>query len=321
MAATVATPLERQLTRIAGVTEMTSTSTLGTTVITLQFDLGRDIDGAARDVQAAIAAARTYLPANLPADPTYRMVNPADAPILIVSLTSATYRTGEIYDVASTIIAQRLSQIPGVGQVTVGGASSPAIRVEVDPVNLASNGLSLADVRAAIQHQNTSLARGQLDTGGAASDILMNGQIVHAEDYKPPSRDPQRRFASATSRRSKPAEHHRLHGRQAIGHARDLPRARRNIIDTVDRVRAAMLAIAATIPAGVDTTIADRTTDPYKCALSSTCPAIGGARGARRVRVSTRCAIDRDPQRRRPTSLIGTFAVMYPLGYSPTTCR
>ncbi len=145
MAATVATPLERQLTRIAGITEMTSTSTLGTTAITLQFDLGRDTDGAARDVQAAIAAARSYLPANLPTDPTYRKVNPADAPILIISLTSDTYRLGEMYDVASTIIAQRLSQIPGVGQVTVGGASSPAIRVEVDPVNLASNGLSLAE--------------------------------------------------------------------------------------------------------------------------------------------------------------------------------
>src|SRR5262249_38309442 len=127
VAATIATPLERQLGRIAGVTEMTSSSSLGSTNITLQFDLSRDIDGAARDVQAAIAAARTLLPANLPLDPTYRKVNPADSPIMIISLTSQTYGRGQMYDYASTVIAQRISQLEGVGQVTVGGSSAPAV--------------------------------------------------------------------------------------------------------------------------------------------------------------------------------------------------
>ena len=133
MASSVATPLERQFGRIAGVTEMTSSSNLGTTSVTLQFDLNRNIDGAARDVQAAINAARSYLPANLPSNPTYHKVNPADAPIMILALTSAIFDRGKMYDAASTIIQQRLSQIPGVGQVNVGGSSLPAVRVELNP--------------------------------------------------------------------------------------------------------------------------------------------------------------------------------------------
>src|SRR3984957_5537466 len=129
MASSIATPLERQLGHIAAVTEMTSTSTLGSTSITLQFDLNRNIDAAARDVQAAIAAARSYLPSNLPGNPTYRKVNPADSPIMILALTSSVYDRGALYDAASTIIQQRLSQIQGVGQVTVGGSSLPGVRV------------------------------------------------------------------------------------------------------------------------------------------------------------------------------------------------
>src|SRR6202166_4559284 len=129
MASSVATPLERQFGRIAGVTEMTSSSGLGSTSITLQFDLDRDIDAAARDVQAAINAARGNLPANLPNNPTYRKVNPADAPILILSLTSSTYDRGKMYDVASSILSQKLSQVQGVGQVNVGGGALPAVRV------------------------------------------------------------------------------------------------------------------------------------------------------------------------------------------------
>src|SRR4029079_8256512 len=133
MAATVATPLERALGRIAGITELTSTSLLGTTSIILQFDLDRDIDGAARDVQAAINAARNTLPTGLPNNPTYRKVNPADAPVLIIALTSETMTQGQMYDAASTILAQKLSQVDGVGQVAVGGSSLPAVRVEVNP--------------------------------------------------------------------------------------------------------------------------------------------------------------------------------------------
>jgi multidrug efflux pump len=133
MAATVATPLERSLGRIAGITEMTSSSALGSTRVTLQFELSRDIDGAARDVQAALNAARSLLPTGLPGNPTYRKVNPADAPIMILALTSDTMTQGQMYDAGSTIIAQKLSQLSGVGEVQVGGSSLPAVRVEVDP--------------------------------------------------------------------------------------------------------------------------------------------------------------------------------------------
>src|SRR3954467_3037683 len=136
MASAVATPLERQFGRIAGINQMTSSSQLGSTGITMQFDLNRNIDAAARDVQAAINAARGYLPANLPSNPTYRKVNPADSPILILALTSKVYDRGRLYDLASTILSQRLSQIQGVGQVTVGGSSLPAVRVELNPTQL-----------------------------------------------------------------------------------------------------------------------------------------------------------------------------------------
>ena len=160
MASSVATPLERQFGRIAGVTEMTSSSYLGTTSITLQFDLNRNIDGAARDVQAAINAARSYLPANLPSNPTYRKVNPADAPIMMLALTSKVYDRGPMYDAASTIIQQRLSQIQGVGQVSVGGSSLPAVRVELNPTQLNSYGLGLQDVASMLSLQNANVAEG-----------------------------------------------------------------------------------------------------------------------------------------------------------------
>src|SRR5271154_502976 len=146
MASAVATPLERQFGRIAGITQMTSSSGLGSTSITLQFDLNRDINAAARDVQAAINAARSYLPANLPSNPTYRKVNPADAPIMIFALTSDVYDRGAMYDAASTIMSQKLSQIEGVGQVSVGGSSLPGVRVDVNPTQLNNYGLGLQDV-------------------------------------------------------------------------------------------------------------------------------------------------------------------------------
>ena len=150
MAATVATPLERALGSIAGVNEITSRSSLGSTSITMQFDLNRDIDGAARDVQAAINAARTLLPTGMPSNPTYRKVNPAAAPIMILSLTSATLTRGQMYDAASTVLAQRLSQVEGVGAVNVGGGALPAVRVELDPDKLAAKGIALDSVRSAI---------------------------------------------------------------------------------------------------------------------------------------------------------------------------
>src|SRR5688572_8977961 len=154
MAATVATPLERALGRIAGVTEMTSSSSLGSTRVVLQFDLNREIDGAARDVQAAINAARTLLPTGLPSNPVYRKVNPADAPVMILALTSDTLTQGQMYDAASTVLVQKLSQVEGVGQVTIGGSSLPAVRVELNPHALYKYGIGPEEVRAAITATN-----------------------------------------------------------------------------------------------------------------------------------------------------------------------
>src|SRR5436190_14930755 len=185
MASSVAAPLERQLGHIAGISEMTSASYLGSTSITLQFDLNRDINGAARDVQAAINAARANLPANLPNNPTYRKVNPADAPIMILALTSDTYSRGQMYDAASTIMQQRLLQIQGVGQVNVRGSSLPSVRVDVNPTRLNSMGLGLEDVRTMMSRQNANLAKGQLSDDQTTSDILANDQLLKAEDYRP----------------------------------------------------------------------------------------------------------------------------------------
>src|SRR6202021_1591773 len=185
MASSVATPLERQFGHIAGVTEMTSASTLGNTSITLQFDLSRDIDGAARDVEAAINAARTYLPSNLPGNPTYRKVNPADAPIMILGLTSDKFGPARLYDQASTVVAQKLSQIQGVGQVSVGGGALPSVRVDANPTQLAGYGLTMANLQSVLSLQNSDLAKGQITDGIVTADIVDNDQISHAEDYKP----------------------------------------------------------------------------------------------------------------------------------------
>jgi hydrophobe/amphiphile efflux-1 (HAE1) family protein len=185
MATSVAAPLERQFAHIAGVTEMTSTSNLGTTSIVLQFDLNRNIDGAARDVQAAINAARTYLPAALPSNPNYRKVNPAEAPILILALTSDTVRKEQMYDAASTILQQKLSQVEGVGQVVVGGGSLPAVRVELNPLSLSKYGIGLDDVRTALGRTNVNRPKGQLANGEKTWEIKTNDQLYKAEQYRP----------------------------------------------------------------------------------------------------------------------------------------
>src|SRR6202167_772181 len=184
-ASSIATPLERQFGHIAGVTEMTSASSLGTTSITLQFDLSRDINGAARDVEAGINAARTYLPANLPANPSYRKVNPADSPILVLGLQSDVYDVPTLYDEASTVISQRISQISGVGQVTVVGASLPAVRIELNPAQLASYGISLPAVQQVVAGQNSITAKREFSSEGVTQDIVANDQISKAADYKP----------------------------------------------------------------------------------------------------------------------------------------
>ncbi|MEP6997845.1 MAG: multidrug efflux RND transporter permease subunit [Betaproteobacteria bacterium] len=185
MAATVATPLERSLGRIAGVTEMTSSSSLGSSRVTLQFDLSRDIDGAARDVQAALNAARSLLPTGLPGNPTYRKVNPADAPIMILALTSDTMTQGQMYDAGSTIIAQKLSQLSGVGDVQVGGSSLPAVRVELNPQTLNKYGIGFEDVRAVLAATNANRPKGSLEDGDRHWQIQANDQAKKAVDYLP----------------------------------------------------------------------------------------------------------------------------------------
>ncbi|HEX4147779.1 MAG TPA: efflux RND transporter permease subunit, partial [Pirellulales bacterium] len=185
MASAVATPLERQFGRIAGVTEMTSTSSLGATTIVMQFDLNRNIDAAARDVQAAINAARGRLPTNLPSNPTYRKVNPADAPVMILALTSDTYDTARMYDAASTILQQKLSQVQGVGLVIVGGGAPPGVRIDINPTILNHFGIGLDDVRTTVAAANINQPKGQIADDTHAWSISANDQLLEAKDYAP----------------------------------------------------------------------------------------------------------------------------------------
>ena len=184
MATNVAAPLERHLGQIADVTEMTSQSTLGNTRITLQFGLDRDIDGAARDVQAAINAARADLPTSLRQNPTYHKVNPADAPIMVLALTSTTRPTGQLYDVASNILQQRLSQLPGIGEVDVTGSALPAVRVELNPNALYNYGIGLEDVRAALASANANSPKGQIEDADFNYQIYANDQATKAAQYR-----------------------------------------------------------------------------------------------------------------------------------------
>jgi multidrug efflux pump len=325
MASSVATPLERQFGHIAGVTEMTSSSSLGTTSITIQFDLSRNIDGAARDVEAAINAARTYLPANLPSNPTYRKVNPADSPIMIIGLTSDKYGPATMYDQASTIIEQKLSQISGVGQVTVGGGALPSVRVEVNPTKLASYGLTMANLQSVLSIQNSDLAKGQLMLGNTRADIVSNDQISHAVDYQPLIVGYHNGSAIRLSDVADVIDS--VQNIRAAGYM-DGKRAvtlivfrqpGANIIDTVDRIRAQIPSLKASISQGIEfTVVLDRTTtirasvaDVERTLIISVLLVILVVfiflRNGRATLI---------PAIAVPVSLIGTFAVMYLLGYS-----
>src|SRR5215470_15903199 len=184
MASSVATPLERQFGRIAGITEMTSSSQLGSTNVTLQFDLSRNIDAAARDVQAAINAARGQLPAGLPSAPNYRKVNPSDAPIMILALTSSTKPVAEMYDAGDSILAQKLSQVEGIWQVTVGGGARPAVRVEAIPGLLNSYGISLEQVRSVLASANANKPKGALSDDQSTWRIETTDQLFRAREYR-----------------------------------------------------------------------------------------------------------------------------------------
>jgi multidrug efflux pump len=325
MASSVATPLERQFGHVAGVTEMTSASSLGSTSITIQFDLSRNIDGAARDIEAAISAARSYLPANLPANPTYRKVNPADAPIMILGLTSSKYDTGKLYDEASTIMEQKLSQIQGVGQVVVGGASLPSVRVDVDPAQLNSYGLTMSSIQAVLSTQNADLAKGQFSDGKTTADIIANDQISKAEDYKPIIIGYHNGTAVRLSDVAQITD--AVQNIRSAGYLNGIPSVTviifrqpgANIIQTVNNIRSQLPFLKASIPQGIDATIVlDRTTtirasvsDVERTLVVSVILVILVVflflRNGRATLI---------PSVAVPVSLIGTFAVMYLLGYS-----
>jgi multidrug efflux pump len=325
MASSVAAPLERQLGHISGVTEMTSTSSLSATSITLQFNLDRDIDGAARDVEAAINSARTYLPTNLPANPTYRKVNPADAPILVLNLTSEKYSRGQMYDVASTIIQQRLSQIQGVGQVTVGGGTLPSVRIDVNPAQLSSYGISLTNIKTLLSEQNSNMARGQISDATTTADIVTNGQLSRANDYQ----DLVIGYHSGSAVRlsdvaevSDSVQNVRaagyLNGKESITII-IFRQPGANIIETINRVKRQLPMIMASIPQGIEiTTVLDHTAtiqasvnEVKRTLLISTLLVIGVVflflRSFRATAI---------PSVAVPASIIGTFAAMYLLGYS-----
>ena len=325
MASTVAGPLERILGQIAGVTEMTSTSTLGSTRVTLQFDLSRSIDGAAREVQAAINAARSQLPTSLPSNPTYRKVNPADTPIIILALTSATMSQGQLYDAASTVLAQRLAQVDGVGQVSIGGSSLPAVRVELDPDRLAGNGINLDDVRTAIVGANANRPKGVLEDDAHAWQVGANDQARTAEDYKPLivswKNGAAVRLADVARVRDG-VENDRNYG-YANGRPAVLLMINRqpgaNIIETVDRVTALLPRLSASISPAIDLTVVMDRTPTIRGSLKEVerTLAISVALVVMVVFLFLRSArATVIPSVVVPVSLIGTFAVMYLAGYS-----
>jgi multidrug efflux pump len=325
MAATVAGPLERILGQIAGVSEMTSYSTLGSTRVTLQFELSRDIDGAARDVQAAINAARGQLPTSLPSNPTYRKVNPAETPIIILALTSDTLSQGQLYDAASTVLAQRLSQVEGVGQVSIGGSSLPAVRVELDPNRLAANKLNMDDVRTAIVGTNANRPKGVVEDGERAWQVGANDQARTAEDYKPlivAWKSGAAVRLSDVARVRDGVQDDRNYG-YANGRAAVLLMVNRqpgaNIIETVDRVTGLLPHLRASIATAIDLTVVMDRTPTIRGSLKEV---------ERTLVISVALVVmvvflflrnwraTVIPSVVVPVSLVGTFAVMYLAGYS-----
>jgi multidrug efflux pump len=325
VATTVATPLERHLSQIADVSEMTSVSTIGSVRINVQFGLNRDINGAARDVQGAINAARVDLPTSLRSNPTYRKVNPADSTILILALTSDTMRQGELYDAAVTVISQKLSQVEGVGEVVVGGSSLPAVRVELNPSALFKYGIGLEDVRAALASANAHSPKGDIQTDGRRFQIYSNDQATVAADYRDlivgyrsgaPVRlrdvaevvDGNENIRNAGLFNGKPAVLVNLYRQPGA-----------NIIATVDRALALLPELRASIPPAIDVTPAVDRSTTIRASLKEVQRTLGIAvilvilvvflflRSARATLV---------PSVAVPVSLVGTFGVMYLLGYS-----
>jgi multidrug efflux pump len=325
MGSSVATPLERQFGRIAGVNEMTSGSTLGATQITLQFDLSRNIDAAARDVQAAINAARGQLPANLPTNPSWRKVNPADAPILMLGLVSTTIPAGKMYDAGSTILQQKISQVKGVGQVFVGGSSLPGVRVDVNPSLLNNLGLSLEDVRPVLAAANSNSPKGQMADDSQSWTIGANDQLLHAADYK--DLVVAYRNGAAVQLSDVANVEDSVEDLRNVGFVDSKPavimyiyrQPGANIVETVDRVYQILPLLRASIPAPIEIKIlSDRTTTiraSVKDVQRTMAISIGLVifvvffflRSARATLI---------PAIAVPVSLVGTFAVLYLFGYS-----
>jgi multidrug efflux pump len=325
MASSVATPLERQFGRIASVTEMTSSSSLGVTSVTLQFDLNRDINAAARDVQAAIVAARGYLPTNLPGNPTYRKVNPADAPIMILALTSPVLSKGQMYDAASSIMAQRLSQVSGVGQVVVGGSALPGVRIELNPDQLNKYGIGLEQVRNAIASANSNEPKGLVSDGQRRWEVGANDQLFKAIDYEPII--VAYNNGSAVRVRDVGQAQDAVEDLRNAGYANGKPsvlviifrQPGANIIDTVDAIRAALPQLQAAIPNSIDVKVAMDQTITIRASVNGVETTLLIAIGLVVVVVfvflrSTRTALI--PSVAVPLSLVGTFGAMYLMGYS-----
>jgi multidrug efflux pump len=325
MASSVATPLERQFGRIAAVTEMTSSSSLGQTSITLQFDLSRNIDAAARDVEAAINAARGYLPANLPGNPTYRKVNPADAPIMIIALTSEKLQPPQLYDAASTILMQRISQIRGVGQVMVGGSSAPAVRIDLNPTQVNHYGLSLEAIRTAVAAQTANQAKGSFADHVHDWMITANDQLLHAADYEPILVKYQNGAAvklSDVAKVTDSVQTVRSLGLANGDHAALIIIFRQpgaNIIDTVDGIRAALPQLNAAIDQSIKLTVTLDQTITIRASIHDV---------ERSLMISVFLVImvvfvflrearaTLIPSVAVPVSIIGTCGVMYLFGFS-----
>jgi multidrug efflux pump len=325
VATSVAAPLERYLGRIASVTEMTSSSATGQTRITLQFDLDRDIDGAARDVQAALNAAQADVSTSLPTNPTYRKINPSDAPILVLALTSETMTRGQLYDAASNVLQQRLSQLDGIGQVQISGSALPAVRVELNGQAMFRYGIGLEDVRAALASANANSPKGALEDGGRRFQVYTNDQASHASDYQPlviawrngaavrlsdiaDVEDSVQDLRNAGFANGKPA---------ILVIVSRQPGA--NIIDTVERVKAELPHLQAALPNQIGISIAADRSQTIRASLNDTKWTLGlavvlvtlvvfAALGNPRAAIIPAVVV--------PVSIIGTFGGMYLLGFS-----
>jgi len=325
MAATVATPLERSLGRIAGVTEMTSISTLGNSRVTLQFDLDRNIDGAARDVQAAINAARSLLPSGLPNNPTYRKVNPADAPIMLLAMTSDTMTRGQMYDVASTILAQKLSQVKGVGQVNVGGSSLPAVRIELNPTRLNQYGIGLETVRLAVAAANVNRPKGSLEDNERHWQIYANDQAKKAKDYIPVIVTYQKGAAIRLGDLGEVVDsvqdirNEGLYDGQQSVILVITKQPGANVIETVNNVKAQLEQLRASVPAAIKITVAMDRTPTIRASLNEVERTLVIAMGLVIMVVFLFLRNFRStliPSVAVPVSLVGTFGIMYLADYS-----